>query len=255
MFNSSVISIGREIISGITTDTNSSFIAKKLYDMGFYNRFIISVDDCEEDIISAIKYYLNKVDVIITTGGLGPTFDDMTLSCIAKALNRKLELNTKALEMVEKFYSDLYRSNMIASPNMNYKRKKMAYLPKGSIPLRNSVGAACGAYIQEDNKHIFCLPGVPKEMKPMLENEVLSRIKPLSTSIRISRTYDFAINDETILSKFIDKIKDNQVYIKSLPTGFGFKNIGVRFTASGKTKEEALAKIEAKRKELQKLIP
>ncbi len=252
---STVISIGKEIISGITLDTNSFFIASYLSRLGFYNRFLLSVDDIEQDIIDTIHYALSKADIIITTGGLGPTFDDITLEAVAKALNRKIYLDKDALEFIENFYTKLFKEGKIDSPGINEKRKKMAYLIDGCKPLKNSVGAAWGVYVEDEGKHIFCLPGVPKEMKPMFENEVVPVLEKLSDKVLITKEFTVDTNDESILGEYIDKVMKNlDVYIKSLPEGFEGKKMKVRFTSYGKNKEEALEKINKAYKSLVEFI-
>ncbi len=244
MLSSCVLSIGKEIISGIINDTNSFYIASRLSAFGIYNRYIVSLDDIKDEIEDGMLHYLDRVDILITTGGLGPTFDDITLFSVASALNKKLIFSKNAYNHIKQFYDSLYKTGKIKSNEMNDKRKKMAYLPENAIELYNSTGAAFGAYINEKGKRIFCLPGIPKEMKPMFDNEVLPIIKQLSTGVTISKTYEFSINDETLLGQFIDKIKNSDVYIKSLPTGFDSKSMGVRFTASGNNEFECLKKIE-----------
>jgi nicotinamide-nucleotide amidase len=254
MLLSSIFSIGKEIISGFINDTNSFYVASELTTIGIQNRFTVSIDDDEYDICDSLNYYLRRVDIIITTGGLGPTFDDITLSSVAKALNKKLIFSENSYRHIEKFYSNLYKNGKIESAEMNDKRKKMAYIPEGSVELRNKTGAASGIYIQENNKHIFCLPGIPKEMKPMLEESVLPILKNLSHDCIVNKTYEFQINDETVIGEYIDRLKSPTLHIKSLPTGFDSKTIGVRFTAYGKNKDECLLSINSAKNKLSKAI-
>jgi len=250
-----ILSIGKEIVSGFILDTNSHFLASYLYRLGIENRFILSVDDRKSDIIDAIRFVLPKVDIVITTGGLGPTFDDITLESVAEALNRKLYLDKGALSFIEDFYNRLYKDGKIESPGLNEKRKKMAYLIEGCKPLKNRVGAAWGIYLEEDGKHIFCLPGVPGEMKPMFEDEVLPILEKLSDRVSLIKEVTVDINDESVLGRYIDEVmKNNDVYIKSLPEGFDTRKMSVRFTAFGESKEEAERKIKDALNELLRLI-
>ena len=252
---SAVFSIGKEIVEGIITDTNSAYISSYLYRMGFDNRFILSVDDKKKDIISSIDFVMDKVDVIVTTGGLGPTFDDITLESVAEALNKGVYLDRDVLDFIDSFYTRLYHEGKIESPGLNEKRKKMAYLIEGSKPLKNSVGAAWGVYVEKNGKHIFCLPGVPKEMKPMFENEVVPILKNLTNKVSVVKEVAFDINDESVLGNFIDKVmKSHNVYIKSLPLGFDDKIMNVRFMAFGKNQIEGLKKIESAIETLKKFI-
>jgi len=251
---SAVLSIGKEIVSGIINDTNSFFISSYISRLGIVNRFISSVDDNKRDIIDFTRILLNKVDILITTGGLGPTFDDITLESIAEAIGSKLYLDEEALSFIDRFYTRLYKEGKVDSPHLNEKRKKMAYLIQGCKPLKNIVGAAWGVYVKKGDKHIFCLPGVPKEMKPMFENEVIPILEKLTDRVVIIEEYAFNINDESVLGVFIDRVmKTHDVYIKSLPYGFENKEMKVRFTAYGKTEEESRKKIKRAVEDLRKL--
>ena len=254
MLSSCVISIGKEIVNGSINDTNSFYLSSQLTSTGIYNRYIVAVDDDERDITENFLYYLSRVDIIITTGGLGPTFDDITVASIAKALKRKMVLSKEAYKKIEVFYKRLFEENKIDSKDMNVKRKKMAYIPENSIELENGVGAAPGVYIKEKNKHIFCLPGVPKEMKSIFETGVLPVLKSMSEGVTISRTYEFEINDETILTQAVDAVMSEDVYIKSLPAGFDSKTMGVRFTVSDKNESECLKKIETAKNNLERIL-
>ena len=252
---SAILSIGREIVSGITLDTNSHFISSYLTRIGILNRFIQSVDDRKSDIIDSVRFLLDRVDILITTGGLGPTFDDITLEAVAEALGKKLYLDTEALEFIQAFYERLHKAGKIDSPFLNDKRKKMAYLIEGCKPLKNSVGAAWGVYLKDGEKHIFCLPGLPKEMRAMFEDEVLPIVEKLSDRVSLIKEVTVDLNDESVLGRLIDRVmKSHDVYIKSLPEGFDKRQMNVRFTAFGKSNEEAEQKIESALSELLRLI-
>ncbi|WP_025270172.1 competence/damage-inducible protein A [Hippea sp. KM1] len=255
MLKSAVIAIGKEIISGITQDSNSFYIASNLSRIGIYNRFIMACDDKAQDIVDVVNFCLERVDVVITTGGLGPTFDDITIESVAIALNRKLYLDTDALRFIHDFYSRLHKEGKIESGGINQKRMKMAYLIEGCKPLKNSVGAAWGVYVEQNGKHVFCLPGVPKEMKPMFEGEVLPILKDLSDSSMVVENFEVDINDESVLGELIDRVMGKYpVYIKSLPVGFDSSRMGVRITAYAQTQEQAKQRIEEAKRELINLL-
>ena len=255
MRTSAIIIVGKEIVIGQTQDSNSFFIGSHLTQWGINNKYIAAVDDNGKEIVDVFRYYLDKVDIVIVSGGLGPTFDDMTMEAVAVALNRRLYLNNEAFEHIKNFYEKLYKEGKIESNEMNEKRMKMAYLIEGCKPLKNSVGAAWGAYINMNNKHVFVLPGLPKEMKAMFLNEVEPILKPLGEELGIVKVYEFDINDESVLGGCIDEVmKKYDVYIKSLPVGFDSKTIKVRFTAYNKDINEGLRIIEQAKVYLDKLL-
>ncbi|AAL80600.1 damage-inducible protein CinA [Pyrococcus furiosus DSM 3638] len=220
-----IITVGDELLTGNTVNSNSAHIAKKLTERGYLVKRITTVGDDVEDIRSVILESLNrKPDVLIISGGLGPTHDDVTMVAVAKALGKELVLCEKCLEEIKEFYERLYREGLIDDPTLNDARKKMAYLPKGAIPLKNSVGAAPGAYIEYRGTKIFVLPGMPREMKAMLEEEVLPRI---GSKKFVQKKYLAEITDESKLAPILEEtIKIFDVKIHSSPKGFG-KFIGI----------------------------
>ena len=140
-----IISIGNELLSGRTLNTNLQTICNNLAVIGCtVSRSYVIRDNCDE-----ISWALNQAisadsDWIIISGGLGPTYDDMTLSCTASILNLPLELNEIALEMIIQRFKDLVARNIIDSFSLTDSRKKMALLPQNSIPLKNNIGTAPG---------------------------------------------------------------------------------------------------------------
>jgi len=220
-----IITIGDELLTGNTIDSNSAFIAQKLTERGYWVKRITTVGDDVEDIKSVIREALpRKPEVLIIAGGLGPTHDDVTMIAVAKALGVELELREDALRRIEEFYLELYEKGFIDDPEINEARKKMAYLPKGAEMLNNPVGAAPGAFLSYENTKIFVLPGMPREMKAMLENEVLPR---LGRRVFIQKKLLAEITDESKLAPILNEtLSKFRVKIHSSPKGFG-KYIGI----------------------------
>ncbi len=220
-----ILTIGDELLSGNTVDSNSAFIAQKLTERGYWVRRKTTVGDDVEEIKAAIREILErKPEVLIVSGGLGPTHDDVTMVGVAEALNRRLVLCEGCLEKVRAFYERLHREGYIDDPELNEARKKMAYLPEGAEPLENIEGAAPGAYIEQEGVKIFVLPGMPREMKAMLENEVLPR---LGGRKFIQKKLLAEITDESKLAPLlIETLERFNVRIHSSPKGFG-KYIGI----------------------------
>ncbi|CAB50497.1 molybdopterin-binding protein [Pyrococcus abyssi] len=220
-----IITVGDELLTGNTVDSNSAFIASKLTEKGYLVRRITTVGDDVEEIKSIILEALDrKPDVLVISGGLGPTHDDVTMLAVSKALNRELELCEECLERIRKFYVELHKKGLIDDPELNEARKKMAYLPKGATPLQNTEGAAPGAFIEHEGIKIFVLPGMPREMKAMLLNEVLPR---LGERTFIQKKYLAEITDESKLAPILSEaIRKFNVRIHSSPKGFG-KYIGI----------------------------
>ena len=216
-----IISIGNELLSGRTLNTNLQTICNNLADIGCtVSRSYVIQDNCDE-----VSWALNQAistdsEWIIISGGLGPTYDDMTLSCTASTLNLPLELNQLALEMIIQRYKDLVTQNIIDSFSITDSRKKMAILPKNSIPLKNNVGTAPGVLIKYENKNIICLPGVPKEMENILIQEVL----PLIDYDKVDKVnskvlYIDGITESELAPIINEFVSTNDLYIKSHPQG------------------------------------
>lgn len=173
-----ILVIGNEILIGKTLDSNSNWMAKRIAKYGHKTRRITTIGDDIEEISSTFQEILDRhPDVIITTGGLGPTFDDMTNEGIAKGLGRELVLNEHAYKSIEKAYKNAYEQGILKLEGMTKERKKMAYMPEGSIPLPNTKGTAPGVEITHNDLKIFILPGVPNEMKTMFRNVILPLLK------------------------------------------------------------------------------
>lgn len=220
-----ILTIGDELLTGNTVDSNSAFIAQKLTEKGYWVKRKTTVGDDIEEIKSAVQEVLaRKPEVLVISGGLGPTHDDVTMLAVAGALNRKLVLCEGCLERIKAFYRGLYEKGLIDDPELNDARRKMAYLPEGAVPLENTEGAAPGAYIEHGGVRIFVLPGMPREMRAMLEREVLPR---LGERKFVQRKLLAEITDESKLAPILNEtLKRFKVRIHSSPKGFG-KYVGI----------------------------
>ena len=168
--NAEVITIGNEILSGRIVDSNSAFIGTRLSGIGAPLEWITSVGDDRDRIAQAFEQALARADVIIVTGGLGPTHDDMTKHVFAEWFGRELALNEKVLEQVRARFA--HRGIEMSSSNVD-----QAMVPEGVDALENRWGTAPGLHLEEAGKHVFLLPGVPREMKGILEQSVLPILK------------------------------------------------------------------------------
>lgn len=161
-----VIVIGSEILKGLVHDTNSYWLAKRLTEMGFNVTRILVVPDEYGAIAWALKSALEAGDVVIVTGGLGFTEDDITLSAAARALGLKLTLSHEAIEMLKKRVGEKVHYYI-----------KAANIPEGGKPLYNSVGISPGVHLKVNDKDLFFLPGIPAEMTRVFEEQVEPMLK------------------------------------------------------------------------------
>lgn len=218
-----IICIGNELLIGKTLNTNAQWLAKRVTSLGVIVKRITVVGDEAEEIAYVIREALQrKPRFIITTGGLGPTFDDKTLEGIAKALNCKLELNQKALQMVKEKYEAYAKAGKKEEFEMTPHRVKMAMLPEGAEPLLNPVGTAPGVMINVEDTFLVALPGVPLEMEAIFDESVAFLLKKEAGEdmfFEVSIYVDGIM--ESTLAPLIDiAMRDNPyVYIKSHPRG------------------------------------
>jgi competence/damage-inducible protein CinA-like protein len=170
MPSAELIAIGTELLLGEIQDTNSRFLARQLRDLGIDLFRTTNIGDNVARIASAVNEALNRVDIVITTGGLGPTVDDPTRDAIGQAFNTPTQFHPEIWQVIEERF--LRRG---VTPTENNKRQ--AYLPAGAMVIPNSVGTAPAFSIARGGRTVFCLPGVPKEMEYLFLNSVLPQIK------------------------------------------------------------------------------
>jgi molybdenum cofactor synthesis domain-containing protein len=216
-----IICVGNELLIGKTLNTNAHWLARKITSLGLSVKRITVVRDDLDEISSAIKESIQrKPAFIITTGGLGPTFDDKTLEGVAKALNRDLEENAEALEMIRKKYERYVAEGRMERFEMTPYRLKMARLPRGAKPLPNPVGTAPGVLIEYEGVSLVMLPGVPQEMMAIFEEQLEPLLRKISGNLTF---YEASLEvrgvPESELAPVIEEImRDNPyVYIKSHP--------------------------------------
>ena len=221
MYKVEIICIGNELLSGITLNTNAQWLANQITKVGGVVKKIIVVGDDINEIAIVIRESLKrKPDLIITCGGLGPTYDDKTLLGVSKGLGQKLKLNELAVRMITKSY--LHRNLQV---KLNKAILKMATIPTHSVPVYNPAGTAPAILIHINKSELICLPGVPSEMKIIFEKKILHQVKT-KVGVFIIReiNYDVYGITESMLSKTLTRIvksyQPDSLYLKTHPQGY-----------------------------------
>jgi len=210
-WRAAIVIIGNEILIGRVLDTNSQKISKALTAIGYEVLEIRKVRDDVDVIAKTIRELLHNVNVIITTGGLGPTYDDVTSEALSLALGLPLEINQRAKEMLERKVRE-------QGLELTKERLKMAIMPATARPIPNPVGMAPGIYIKLVNKKIFALPGVPSEMEAMLDY-VISELEEDSLFRRAEVCEKLENVREADIAKIIERVARTypDSYIKTHP--------------------------------------
>jgi len=229
-----IINIGNEILTGRTINTNASHIARRLTSLGYTVRRITVVRDEIEEIVSAFREAINRRPrIIISTGGLGPTYDDKTNEGLAKALNIELELNEIAYKMLLEKYSKL-------NIEITEERKKMAIMPKGSIPVENNAGVAPGILIVYQGITILATPGVPKEMEDVLENFIKKYLKDRPSVKYLETSFLLEGVMESTIAPYVKQlVKKYDLYIKTHPKGQELSKPILEIQIAGSSENEA----------------
>ncbi|MFW6030806.1 MAG: competence/damage-inducible protein A, partial [Halanaerobiales bacterium] len=225
-----IISVGTEILLGDIVDTNSQYIASNLSDYGYDIHYITSVGDNKKRLYQVIDKAIKRSDLIIITGGIGPTDDDITREVISKVCVKPLELRKDLLEKLEKFFAkreyDMPKSN-----------KKQAFLPKGARALSNQLGTADGFLLDYKGKKIIVLPGVPKEMKNIFDKKLIPEILSQNSDIIRSKVLNFFNIGESSLEEKIKDILDQQTN-PTIALYAGEGEVKIRITAKAKSEEK-----------------
>lgn len=232
-----IITIGDEILIGQVLNSNVSFIGELLSNNSYCVTSASTIADNKDVISSEIKSALDKNDIVICTGGLGPTHDDMTIAAIVDAFNTELVLNDLVLNDIKDLFDK--RGRELTETN-----KQQALVPKNSIPIRNPNGTAPGIFIDQNNKIFVAMPGVPLEMKAMMQEFVLPKIVekfPAEYVTKIKTLLTTGIPESFLYDevKTIDGIMESG-NLAFLPSQFGVR---MRITAKDTDEEKAKERI------------
>lgn len=231
-----IISVGTEILLGDIVNTNSQFLAKELAALGIEVYHQSTVGDNKQRLLECFDESLKRSDLVITTGGLGPTGDDMTKETAAEYFGQELELHKPSLEVLESFF--VKTGKKMAKNNM-----KQVYFPKDAIVLKNNNGTAPGAILKKDDKSIIVLPGPPREMKAMFNESVKPYLQQFTNEMLVSKTLRlYGIGESNLELEILDIIDEQTnptvaLYAKEL-------EVTIRITAKAKNEELAFELIK-----------
>ncbi|MBE6681509.1 MAG: competence/damage-inducible protein A [Ruminococcaceae bacterium] len=226
-----ILCIGTEILIGDIVNTNATYISKRLSEYGFDVLYHSVCGDNKVRLEETLKHAFKRADLVVTTGGLGPTYDDITTELCAKALGLGLHKD----ENVEK---QLYSYFEKTGRKMTENNLKQAMVPDTSTVLMNDFGTAPGIAVEKDGKVLVMLPGPPREMKPMLENQVIPYLSKYTDHVLVSSNVNIIGMGESSVE---EKLYDLMTKSKN-PTLAPYVNEGevrVRVTARGKNEVEA----------------
>lgn len=239
-----IITVGTEILLGDILNTNCRYLSKELAAMGIEMYYQITVGDNEERLLKTLEESLNRSDIVICTGGLGPTEDDITKEVCTKYFGYELELHKPSLDaMLERFK----RMNRVPTKN----NEKQAYFPKEAYVLKNDNGTAPGCIMEKKGKIIVVLPGPPKEMKPMFENYVKPYLSKLTDDVIESEVLRIIGVGESKVENDILDIIDSQTNPTIATYAKGYE-CTLRITAKAKTVEDAKELIKPMSDELKR---
>ena len=237
--NAEIITIGDEILIGQIVDSNSAFIAKELNLRGISVYQITSVQDEKEHILSALLDASKRADIVILTGGLGPTKDDVTKYTFAEYFEDQLVTNEEVLQHIEELFVK-YKKTSISDLN-----REQAMLPSQATVLHNRYGTAPGMWMEKEGKVYVSLPGVPYEMKNLMEEEVIPRLRdkfdrPFIYHKTILTTGEGESAIANKLAAFEDRLPKH-IKLAYLP---GLGRVRLRLSGKGQHEEELISAVE-----------
>jgi nicotinamide-nucleotide amidase len=251
MKTASIVSIGNEILSGLTVDTNAAYLSKQLMSIGLATASSYTVGDDISKIARAIERAACDSDIILITGGLGPTDDDITRDALADYLQVELVFVPELLEQIQAYFQK--RDRDMASTN-----RVQAYLPQGTQALKNTVGTAPSIWAEKDGKIFVAMPGVPMEMKQVFEDFVFPRIESIAEAMAdrkvvISRKLKcFGTGESNIAEMIGDIMRRDRNPLINCTVHEAVITLHIIATAGDKAHAEAM--IEKDAKKLKKIL-
>lgn len=223
-----ILCVGTEILLGDILNTNAQYLSKKLASLGINVYHQTVVGDNNERLKEAYKLAFSRADIVISTGGLGPTKDDLTKEIGSSFFNKKLVLHEESLKRIEEHFNRLKR-------DMAENNRKQAYMPEDCIVLRNDHGTAPGCIIEDDKKMLILMPGPPREMRPMFEEFVMPYLRKFSHEILYSKVIRVFGIGESRAEYTIRDIIDKQTNPTVAPYA---KDCEVTFRMTARCKDE-----------------
>lgn len=246
-----ILSVGDEICIGQVVNSNSAWIAQRCTEIGYQVVCHSVVRDNEQQIIDDVDRLTKIGDVILVTGGLGPTSDDLTKPALAKYFKVDLVFNEQAFQWIEEFYSKRGITEILE------RNKNLANLPSNCKPLQNSLGTAPGMLFEFDGKILISMPGVPKEMQFIMNKYVLpllkDRISKTSNEIVVYRTIQTIGIAESLLAEKLKELDwDNSIYsLAYLPS---YKGVRLRIGAKAKSFDDANLALNSLQYEIERIV-
>ena len=229
-----IICIGSEIISGLVIDVNSGFISKQLSIIGVETKYISVINDDPESILSALDIARYRAELIVVTGGLGPTSDDITMETVANYFSRDLEINEDIMKKIDERVS----KNKETADNAY----KMALVPQNSVIFKNDVGVAPGILIKDDEIILIMLPGVPKEVKSIMSKYVIPYLKETTPKMIIKEKLIKTTGiSESILFEKVRNLDSEPDELSFLPKNTG---VDLKIRVVGENEEEVQERLE-----------
>jgi nicotinamide-nucleotide amidase len=234
--NAEIITIGTELLLGQIVDSNAAYLAQQLAAVGLNLYRKTTVGDNQDRIAAAVQEALGRCQVVLCSGGLGPTVDDVTREAIAQATGRQLVLNEGLLAQIEAFFA---RRGFPLGEN----NRRQAFIPEGALPIENPVGTAPGFIVESDGRYVIAVPGVPREMRHLTETQVMPFLRErlglhAVIKVRVLRTVSLP---ESQLDRLIDDLEHETNPTVGLSAHPG--QVDVRITARADSEAEAEAMI------------
>ena len=245
--NAEIVAIGTEILLGEITDTNSVYLARQLRDIGVNVFFMTTVGDNLGRITGAISAALDRAEIVITTGGLGPTVDDMTRQAVADVFDKPLEFHASLYHSIE----DRFRGFGV---EMTANNRQQAYLPQCAALIENPVGTAPAFLVESDRGMVISLPGVPREMKYLMHESVVpSLLQRYDLGVIVARTLRTAGIGESSLDDKIGKVILNE---RNPSVGLAAHHgaVDVRITAKAENRARAVELLDTMQARLEEQI-
>ncbi len=247
MIRSALISVGNELLCGRTVDTNAAWLSGRLFAMGVRTVSVHLVADETGDIVAALQAASSQVDIVLVTGGLGPTDDDLTRAALADYLGVELEYRPDLVDRIEAFFT----SRGMSMPARN---RRQACVPKGAEPIENPCGTAPGILYQADSKLIALMPGVPSEMKAMYEASVWPQIQRRLDGpvVRSANLRCYGVGESTLATMLGDRMRRGRNPLINCTVSAGI--ITLQMIASAPSEQQAEKMLAEQRTELENLL-